>query len=90
MTTTMIATDDFSSSLASGDRESDFGVHKAVLDAGGHIVENLTNLDALLVAQEVAGFDEEVIVSMLPLKISGCDGSPVRAVAWVQPRGLFP
>ncbi|KAI0250063.1 putative cyclase [Lactifluus subvellereus] len=68
---------------------SDFGVHRAVLGAGGLIVENLTNLDALLAAQDGAGPDEEVVVSLLPLNIAGCDGSPVRAVAWLQPRGLF-
>jgi hypothetical protein len=28
----------------------------------------------------------EVIVSVLPLRIVGCDGSPVRAVAWLQPQ----
>jgi kynurenine formamidase len=85
-TTATTKADDFSSGAGG---ESDFGVHKAVLYAGGLIVENLTNLDALLVAQEAAGPDEEIVVNMLPLKISGCDGSPVRAVAWVQPRGLF-
>jgi kynurenine formamidase len=85
MTATTMADDDFSSEGV----VSDFGVHRAILDAGGLIVENLTNLDALLAAQEAVGPDEEVIVSMLPLKILGCDGSPVRAVAWVQPRGLF-
>jgi kynurenine formamidase len=68
---------------------SDFGVHRAVLGAGGLIVENLTNLDTLLAAQDAAGADTDVIVSVLPLKIAGCDGSPVRAVAWLQPRGSF-
>ena len=66
-----------------------FGVHRALLGAGGLIVENLTNLDELLAAQGAAGPDEEVVVSLLPLKIAGCDGSPVRAVAWLQPQGLF-
>jgi kynurenine formamidase len=67
----------------------DFGVHTAVLGAGGLIVENLTNLDTLLIAQDAAGADAEVIISALPLKITGCDGSPVRAVAWLQSRGSF-
>jgi len=68
---------------------SDFGVHRAVLGAGALIAENLTNLDTLLAAQDAAGPDKKVIVSVLPLKIAECDGSPVRAVAWLQPRGSF-
>jgi kynurenine formamidase len=83
--TATVTADNFSSEEGA----CDFGVHRAVLGAGGLIVENLTNLDALLAAQDVAKADEEVVVSLLPLRISGCDGSPVRAVAWVQPRGLF-
>ena len=63
----------------------DFGVHKAMLGAGGLIVENLTNLDGLLAAQQKEP-GAEVILSVLPLRIIGCDGSPVRAVAWLQPR----
>lgn len=67
----------------------DLGVHRAVLGADGLIAENLTNLDTLLAAQDAAGPDREVIISVLPLKVSGCDGSPVRAVAWLQPRDSF-
>jgi kynurenine formamidase len=65
------------------DDAHDFGVHRAVLGAGGLIVENLTNLDVLLDAQKKEP-RSEVIVSVLPLRIVGCDGSPVRAVAWLQ------
>ena len=61
----------------------DLGVHRAILGAGGFIVENLTNLDALLAAQNKEP-GSQVIVSVLPLRIVGCDGSPVRAVAWLQ------
>jgi len=68
---------------------TDYGFHLSLLGAGGLIVENLTNLDTLLAAQDVAGPDTEVIASLLPLKIAGCDGAPVRAVAWLQPRGIF-
>jgi len=68
----------------------DLDVHRAVLGADGLIAENLTNVDTLLAAQDAAGPDREVIISVLPLKIAGCDGSPVRAVAWLQPRGSFP
>jgi kynurenine formamidase len=47
--------------------------HKVLLGAGVPIVENLTNLDAI-------GADLfELIV--LPLKLAGRDGSPVRAIA---------
>ncbi|KAH8103559.1 putative cyclase [Cristinia sonorae] len=52
----------------------DFGVHQAVLGAGHLIVENLTNLGSIV--------DGEWTVSLLPLKIGGCDGSPIRACAW--------
>ncbi|KAH9067722.1 putative cyclase [Lactarius vividus] len=68
----------------------DFDVHRTILGAGGLIVENLTNLDGLLAAQKgPAEPGTEVIVSVLPLRITGCDGSPVRAVAWLQPQGVF-
>jgi len=68
---------------------SDHGFHLSFLGAGGLIVENLTNLDTLLAKQDAAEPDTEVIVSLLPLKISGCDGAPVMAVASLQPRGVF-
>ena len=68
---------------------SDYGFHLAFLGAGGLIVENLTNLDTLLVKQDTAEPDTEVIISLLPLKIPGCDGAPVRAVASLQPWGVF-
>jgi kynurenine formamidase len=56
--------------------ESCFDVHRVLLGAGCVIAENLTNLEALLDLGEVA------IVSLLPLRLDECDGSPVRAVAW--------
>ena len=68
---------------------SDYGFHLSFLGAGGLIVENLTNLDTLLARQDAAEPDTEVIVSLLPLKITGCDGAPVRAIASLQPRGVF-
>lgn len=68
---------------------SDYGFHLSFLGAGGLIVENLTNLDTLLATQDAAEPDTEVIVSLLPLKIAGCDGAPVRAVASLQPRAVF-
>jgi len=51
-----------------------FPVHHTVLGAGGYIVENLRNLDAIL--------NGEYVVSLLPLKVVGGDGCPIRAVAW--------
>jgi len=53
--------------------QAPFPAHKVLLGAGVPIVENLTNLDAI-------GADLfELIV--LPLRLAGRDGSPVRAVA---------
>ena len=74
----------------SGDGAPDFGVHRAILGAGGLIVENLTNLDVLLNMQQSDTAEHAgtvVMVSVLPLKITGCDGSPVRAIAWLQSGG---
>ena len=53
-----------------------FGAHKVILGAGGVIAENLTNLDALL--------GKDAIVSLVPLNIWGCDGSPIRAFASIK------
>jgi kynurenine formamidase len=60
--------------------ETGFGVHEVVLGAGGVIAENLTNLDKLKEIQD--GAEGTIMVNLVPLKIAGCDGSPVRAFAW--------
>jgi secretion/DNA translocation related TadE-like protein len=52
----------------------DFPAHRAVLGAGGVIVENLCNLGA------VGAVDP--VFSVLPLRFTGADGAPVRAVAF--------
>ncbi|KAI0333321.1 putative cyclase [Cubamyces sp. BRFM 1775] len=52
----------------------DFGVHEVVLQAGSILAENLTNLGTIQ--------DGDWLVSLVPLKLKGCDGSPVRAFAW--------
>ncbi|KAI1785844.1 putative cyclase [Ganoderma leucocontextum] len=52
-------------------------VHRVVLGSGGIIVENLAKLDELV----DRGW-KHVTVSLLPLSLDGCDGSPIRAVAW--------
>ncbi len=54
----------------------DFGVHDAILGEGGDHRGEFKGLDELP--------DRFVIASLLPLKIEGCDGSPIRAVAWVK------
>lgn len=50
-----------------------FPIHDMYADAGGIIVENLAGLD-------LVDFDSPFLI-FLPLKLAGCDGSPVRAVA---------
>ena len=51
----------------------DLAVHHFWLGNGGIIVENLRNLTAL---------PDQVQMSLLPLPLTGCDGAPVRAIAW--------
>jgi kynurenine formamidase len=50
-----------------------FPAHLALLGSGVLIVENLTNLDSIE--------DQVFQIYVLPLKIAGRDGSPVRAIA---------
>jgi kynurenine formamidase len=50
-----------------------FPAHEALLGAGGVVVENLRGLAAV--------DHPEPVLSVLPLPLRGCDGSPVRAVA---------
>lgn len=54
----------------------EFWVHKTLLGAGRMIVENLRNLESLP--------SEGATASLLPLKLGGCDASPIRAVAFVE------
>jgi kynurenine formamidase len=54
--------------------EHSYFFHKIVLGAGLVIAENLTNLEAIQ--------EGEWVVSLVPLKLGGSDGSPVRACAW--------
>ena len=58
------------------DGEPSFAVHKVILGSGGIIAENLTNLDMIL--------EKDAIVSLIPLNIRGCDGSPIRGFASVK------
>lgn len=54
----------------------DFPTHHTLLGAGCLIVENLNNLRELSIAPE------SWKVSLVPLKLVDCDGSPIRAYAW--------
>lgn len=58
-----------------------FDAHVALLEPAGVIVENLTNLEALI------GHDD-LVVSVLPIALARADGAPVRAVAYE--RGAWP
>ncbi|KAJ3888933.1 putative cyclase [Lentinula edodes] len=51
----------------------DFPFHLAFLGRGGFIVENLTTLGEL---------GPKVMVNLLPINLVGCDGAPVRGIAW--------
>ncbi|KAI8978218.1 putative cyclase [Trametes punicea] len=59
------------------DEEETADVHRVFLGSGGIIVENLNRLDVLV----DSGW-RNITVSLLPLNLGGCDGSPIRAVAW--------
>jgi kynurenine formamidase len=52
---------------------TDFPAHEAIAAVNGIIAENLTNFEGI-------NFPDPLI-SLFPLKLVGCDGSPVRAVA---------
>ncbi|KAI0821177.1 putative cyclase [Irpex lacteus] len=59
--------------------EGDTGrVHREWLGAGGIIVENINGLERIL----ELGTSNDLRVSLLPLNLVDCDGSPIRAVAW--------
>ncbi|TRM68950.1 putative cyclase [Schizophyllum amplum] len=49
-----------------------FAAHEALLGAGVVIVENLRNLESV---------ESGMTVSLAPLNLEGCDGSPIRAYA---------
>jgi kynurenine formamidase len=65
-----------------GDPSAGLPTHLVLAEAGCVIAENLTGLDPLLGAQ-AAGASVEV--SLLPMRLAGADGAPVRAVATVRP-----
>ncbi|THH23078.1 hypothetical protein EUX98_g8097 [Antrodiella citrinella] len=55
--------------------------HKVILGNGGVIVENLVGLERVV---ESGDDRKDLRVSILPLSLTDCDGSPVRAVAWAE------
>lgn len=57
--------------------------HLVLAAAGCVIAENLTGLERLLEAQSA---DADIRVSLLPLRLAGADGAPVRAVATIRRR----
>jgi arylformamidase len=52
---------------------TDFAIHKIILGANIFVLENVNNLDLVK--------DKVFEVMCFPLKIEGCDGSPLRVVA---------
>jgi kynurenine formamidase len=78
-----------------------YPVHRILLGAGCMIAENLTNLDQLLPntkdsqtqtqtqtqtrTRTASASSSTWMVSLVPLKIAGCDGAPIRAFAWRSP-----
>jgi kynurenine formamidase len=60
----------------------DWPCHRLIAAAGGVVVENLTNLAAVDFA--------DPFVSVLPLRLTGADGAPVRAVALQLEPGAAP
>jgi kynurenine formamidase len=67
--------------LLDGEPAGGVAAHLAVLGAGGVIIENLRNLAAV----RPGG-----LVSVLPLRLTGGDGAPVRAVSFVVTAGERP
>ncbi|EJD39466.1 putative cyclase [Auricularia subglabra TFB-10046 SS5] len=75
-----LAVDTFSPDETLGDPPTDFCAHHALLGAGCAIAENvrLEGLDGVWREDERDAWR----ISLLPLRLTGLDGSPVRAVAW--------
>jgi kynurenine formamidase len=88
---TILGIDTMSPDPISESEESDIalGVHDVILGSGCLIAENLTNLARLQAAMESSP-GSKLMVCLVPLKITGCDGSPVRAFGWTEPRKFSP
>ena len=66
---------------------TDFPIHRTFLPKRILLIENLANLDELAGAAPADRDGGEMYVSMFPLKVEGCDGSPIRAAAIIGPSG---
>lgn len=64
---------------------TDLPIHKIFLSRGILLVENLANLEELERAAPADPGDGDMYLSVFPLKVAGCDGSPVRAAAIIEP-----
>ena len=58
-----------------GEETEGVSAHEVILGTGGVIAENLRGLEEVIEM-------ERPIVSLLPIKIGGCDGAPIRAIAF--------
>lgn len=80
----VVGVDAMSPDLVLPDTGDALETHKAILGAGGVIVENLKGLEGVFDELEVVEMKKDLRVSVLPLSLTECDGSPVRAVAWFE------
>ncbi|KAF7315046.1 hypothetical protein MIND_00018800 [Mycena indigotica] len=71
---TRVAASDSESEEEKAEEQGSFAAHETILGANGVIAENLTNLGML-------GNGQGFTIHLVPLKLDGCDGSPVRAYA---------
>lgn len=60
-------------------------VHKIFLSRRILLIENLANLDELQTEASRDRSENTIFLSVFPLKVEGCDGSPVRAAAIIEP-----
>ncbi len=70
---TTIAIDALSVDPTQLGEDNEFPAHFVLLEAGCVIAENLTNISSI--------GTNEATISLLPLKIAGADGAPIRAMA---------
>ena len=63
---------------------TEFPVHRTLLSREILLIENLANLENLKKAVPTIPDDGGMYVSVFPLKVEGCDGSPVRAAVILQ------
>ncbi|MFP4564415.1 MAG: cyclase family protein [Spirochaetia bacterium] len=64
---------------------TDFPIHKNFLPKRILLIENLANLEELEESVPEGPEEENMYLSVFPLKVKGCDGSPVRAAVIIRP-----